>query len=259
MNWVSKMFSSSLGKKYIMALTGLFLCSFLVIHMVGNLQLFYNDSGLAFNKYAVFMTTNPLIKTTSYLLYATILFHAFKGIYLAYKNNQARPVKYAVYKGGSNSHWTSRNMGILGTILLVFIVVHMSDFWFEYKFGHIPYTRYVTDLQTGDIVSIDQMPEDFVMSSKMEESIDGFNKITIIKNLYLEVSEEFKEWYLVLLYVISMFAVSFHLYHGFQSAFQSIGLNHKKYNNFIKFIGIWVFSIAIPAGFAAMPIYFFFK
>ncbi|MFN4082485.1 MAG: succinate dehydrogenase cytochrome b subunit [Bacteroidia bacterium] len=259
MNWVSKMFSSSLGKKIIMSLTGLFLCSFLIVHMIGNLQLFYSDSGLAFNKYAVFMTTNPLIKTVSYLLYATILFHAFKGIYLAYKNQKARPVRYAVYNGTSNSHWTSRNMGILGTVILVFIVVHMSDFWYQYKFGHIPYTRYVTDLRTGDLINIEEMPSDFVMATKMEESIDGFNKITIVKNLYQEVSQEFKEWYLVLIYLFSMFAISFHLYHGFKSAFQSLGLNHKKYNGIIHFLGIWVFSIAIPASFAAMPLYFFFK
>lgn len=259
MNWVSKMFSSSLGKKIIMSLTGLFLCTFLVVHMLGNLQLFYQDAGLSFNKYAVFMTTNPLIKTVSYLLYFTILFHAFKGLYLAYKNQKARPVRYAVYNGAGNSHWTSRNMGILGTIILVFIVVHMSDFWYEYKFGHVPYTRYVTDLTTGKLIQVENMPETFTMATKMEESIDGFNKITIIKNLYLEVSEEFKNLPLVLLYIASMFAVSFHLYHGFKSAFQSLGLNHRKYNGLINFLGIWVFSIAIPLSFAAMPVYFFFK
>lgn len=259
MNWVTKMFSSSLGQKIIMALTGLFLCSFLIVHMVGNLQLFYNDGGLAFNKYSVFMTTNPLIKTISYLLYASILFHAFKGFWLVYKNKKARPTAYAVYDGKSNSHWTSRSMGILGTLILVFIVVHMANFWYEYKFGHIPYTRYITDLRTGEIVTAEAMPAEFVMASKMEESIDGFNKITIVKNLYLEVSEEFKEWYLVALYVFAMFGIGFHLFHGFKSAFQSMGLHHKKYNGLINFIGTWFFSILIPAAFAAMPLYFFFK
>lgn len=245
-----------------MSLTGLFLCSFLIVHMVGNLQLFYNDAGLAFNKYAVFMTTNPLIKTVSYLLYFTILFHAFKGIYLAYKNKKARPIGYAVYNGKSNSHWTSRNMGILGTIILVFIVVHMSDFWFEYKFGNIPYTEYQVNLETGKldkVAFLETENPNFKMDAKIEERTIGMTKIIITKDLYREVSEEFKEWYLVVLYLISMFAISFHLYHGFASAFQSLGLNHIKYNSIIKFLGTWIFSIAIPVGFAAMPLYFFFK
>lgn len=259
MNWITKMFSSSLGQKLIMSLTGLFLCSFLVIHMVGNLQLFKNDAGLAFNKYAVFMTTNPLIKTTSYLLYAAILFHAFKGIALVFQNKKARPVKYQAFDGKANSHWSSRNMGILGTIILVFVVVHMSNFWWEYKNGHVPYTRYMENIQTGEIQS-DYMPAEFKMNSKMEEQTEGLMKVTIVKDLYREVSEEFKtEWWLVALYVFSMGTLAFHLYHGFTSAFQTLGLNHKKYNGAINFIGIGVFAILIPIGFAAMPLYFFIK
>lgn len=227
--------------------------------MVGNLQLFKNDAGLAFNKYAVFMTTNPLIKTTSYLLYFAILFHAFKGLLLAYKNQKARPIKYQAFDGKANSHWSSRNMGILGTIMLVFIVVHMSNFWWEYKFGHVPYTRYMENIQTGEIAS-NYMPKGYVMNSKMEEYNDGIMKVTTVKDLYREVSEEFKtEWWLVALYVISMAAVAFHLYHGFQSAFQTLGLNHKKYNGIINIIGLGVFAILLPIGFAAMPLYFFIR
>jgi succinate dehydrogenase / fumarate reductase cytochrome b subunit len=259
MNWITKMFSSSLGQKLIMSLTGLFLCTFLVVHMIGNLQLFKNDAGLAFNKYAVFMTTNPLIMITSYLLYATILFHAFKGLWLAFKNQKARPVKYQAFDGKANSHWSSRNMGILGTIILVFVVVHMSNFWWEYKNGHVPYTRYMENIQTGEVVS-DYMPKEFTMHTKLEEQTEGLMKVTIVKDLYREVAEEFKtEWWLVALYVISMAALAFHLYHGFASAFQTLGLNHKKYNGLINFIGIGVFAILIPIGFAAMPLYFFIK
>lgn len=258
MNWITKMFSSSLGQKLIMALTGLFLCSFLIIHMIGNLQLFKHDAGLAFNKYAVFMTTNPLIKTTSYLLYAAILFHAFKGIALVFQNKKARPVSYQAFDGKANSHWSSRNMGILGTIILIFVVVHMSNFWFEYKFGHVPYTLYTENLQTGDITS-KLMDKDFVINSKLEEQTIGFNKFTTVKDLYNSVQLGFKEWWLVALYVLAMAALSFHLYHGFQSAFQTLGLNHKKYNGAINFIGIGVFAILIPIGFAAMPLYFFIK
>lgn len=262
MNWVTKMFSSTIGQKFIMALTGLFLCTFLIVHMIGNLQLFKADYGLAFNTYAVFMTTNPIIKFVSYGLYAFILLHAFKGIILIRKNNVARPVKYAVQNGAANSHWTSRNMGILGTMLLVFIAVHMGDFWFEYKFGHVPYTNYTVNLETGE-VRARALEASYVQYNKIEESITsteaGQFKNVNVKDLYREVEEGFKSWWLVAFYVIAMLAVSFHLYHGFKSAFQSLGLNHPKYNGLIQFIGLWFFSILIPAGFAAMPLYFFFK
>ena len=263
MNWVTKMFSSTIGQKFIMALTGLFLCTFLVVYMIGNLQLFKSDFGLAFNTYAVFMTTNPLIKFVSYGLYAFILLHAFKGFMLMRKNSVARPVKYAVQNGAANSHWTSRSMGVLGTLLLVFIVAHMSDFWFEYKFGHVPYTTYATNIANGDVKAIPMSP-DYTQFNKIEESMvsspDGNQyKVVIVKDLYKEVAEGFKVWWLVVFYVIAMVAVAFHLFHGFQSAFQSLGLNHPKYNGLIKSLGLWVFSIAIPAAFAALPIYFFFK
>jgi succinate dehydrogenase / fumarate reductase cytochrome b subunit len=262
MNWVTKMFSSTIGQKFIMALTGLFLCTFLVVHMIGNLQLFKSDFGLAFNTYAVFMTTNPLIKFVSYGLYAFILLHAFKGFMLMRKNSVARPVKYAVQNGAANSHWTSRSMGVLGTLLLVFIVAHMSDFWFEYKFGHVPYTTYATNIANGDVKAIPMSP-DYTQFNKIEEGMtadeNGQYRLVIVKDLYKAVASQFKEWYLVALYVLCMFAVAFHLYHGFKSAFQSLGLNHSKYNGLINFIGIWVFSILIPAGFAAMPLFFFFK
>jgi succinate dehydrogenase / fumarate reductase cytochrome b subunit len=251
------LFNSSIGKKVLMALTGLFLSVFLVVHVSGNFQLFKSDSGLAFNQYTVFMTTNPLIKTISYLLYATILFHAIKGILLVFENKKSRPVKYAVYKGDANSKWASRNMGLLGTVILFFIVIHLSDFWYAYKFGHVPYTLYKTELTTGKLVEVKEMEAGFKMGSKMEEMIIGDHKYVIVKDLYKEVKEEFKEWWLVLIYIVSMAALSFHLYHGFKSAFQSLGINNKKYNHLIHVVGVWVFAIIIPASFAAMPVYFF--
>lgn len=260
MNWFTKMFSSSIGQKLIVALTGLFLCTFLIVHALGNLALFKSDNGMSFNLYSVFMTTNPLIKTVSYLLYASIILHALKGIHLVYKNRQARPVQYAVENGKANSHWTSRSMGILGTIMLVFIVVHMSNFWFEYKFGHVPYVQYTENMITGQIDAtpfVDESGNPMTINKKMEEFVVGDKKITIVKDLYLEVSEEFKNPLLVLLYVLSMFAVGFHLFHGFKSGFQTIGLNHPKYNKAIQFLGTWFFAILLPAVFAAMPIYFF--
>lgn len=255
MSWLSQTFSSSLGRKLVMSLTGLFLCSFLVVHMSGNLQLFYNDQGLAFNRYAVFMTTFPPIKIVSYLLYASIIGHAIDGLYLAYRNRKARPVQYA--QVNKSSSWASRNMAVLGTVLLVFIAVHMSGFWYQYKFGHVPYRQYTENLQTGEITAA---PYAGTIKNKMEEYMkDESTRVTIVKDLYTEVAEAFKMLPIVLLYVIAMFAVAYHLVHGFQSAFQTLGINHPKYNGLINFLSIGVFAVLIPLGFAAMPIYFFIK
>lgn len=261
MNWFTKMFTSSIGQKFIVALTGLFLCTFLLVHASGNLQLFKHDNGMSFNLYTVFMTTNPLIKAFSYILYASILFHAFKGIHLAYKNRMARPIQYAMTDGKANSHWTSRSMGILGTLILVFLIVHMSDFWFKYKRGHIPYTQYTENMITGEIAAtpyVDESGNPKTFNKKMEEYVEGNNRITIVKDLYQEVVFQFKNPIIVLLYVLAMFAIAFHLFHGFRSGFQTLGLNHPRYNNAIQFLGTWVFAIIIPAIFAAMPLYFFF-
>jgi succinate dehydrogenase / fumarate reductase cytochrome b subunit len=139
----------------------------------------------------------------------------------------------------------------------------MKNFWFEYKFGHeIGYTSYYTNLVTGETGS-KEMSADYKQFNKLEEGMTaderGQYRLVIVKDLYKAVALQFKEWYLVALYVLCMFAVAFHLYHGFQSAFQTLGLNHSKYNGLIKFLGIWIYSILLPAGFAAMPLFFFFK
>jgi len=253
MNWLTNFLKSSIGRKLLMALTGFFLCAFLLVHLIGNMQLFKHDHGLAFNTYAVFMTSNPIIKFTSYGLYATILFHAFWGLYLVNTNRKARPVNYAVIDGKANSSWNSRWMGVLGTIILAFIVFHMADFWAEYKFGQVPYVQYSQDLNTLEVTA---MPTDAIDSKKIQFTESNV-EITIVKDLYQEVAVAFREWWIVLLYVLAMASISFHLVHGFKSAFQTLGFNHKKYNGLINFIGVWVFGIIIPILFAAMPVYFF--
>ena len=222
MSWLTDTLTSSIGRKLIMSLTGLFLIIFLVVHLAGNLQLLAGDNGEAFNAYAKFMTSNPIIKFTSYGLYAFIVLHIIMSLLLVIKNKQARPVGYAQVKGSANSAWTSRNMGILGTVILIFLVIHMRSFWFEMKFGTLP--------------------------------MDEFGN----KDLYLIVAEAFSQWWYVALYVVSMIGLGFHLSHGFSSAFQTLGINHKKYTPFIKGLGI-VYAIAIPAAFAAIPLYMFFN
>jgi len=217
---------SSLGRKYFMALTGLFLCLFLVVHMVGNLQLFNDDGGKSFNEYTYFMTHNPVIKLISYGNYAIILVHILDGLLLTLSNRKARPQGYQKVNQTHSSTWSSRNMGILGTIILVFLVIHLRTFWFEMHFGEMPVLTY-----------------------------DDPNKP--VKDLYTVVEAAFSEAWYVAVYVLSMFALAFHLYHGFQSGFQSLGLNHHKYMPIIKAAGLGIFAIIIPALFAAMPLYFF--
>src|SRR5579872_2581695 len=139
-------FNSSLGKKLIMALTGLFLCTFLIVHLGGNLLLFCNDEGYGFNVYANFLTHFPPIEVVAYLLYLAILVHSIYALVLTVQNRRARPIGYAA-PNRSPATWSSKNMGLLGSILLLFIVIHMSDFWYAYKYSDkIGFKEYRTDL-----------------------------------------------------------------------------------------------------------------
>ncbi|HWA32867.1 MAG TPA: succinate dehydrogenase cytochrome b subunit [Cyclobacteriaceae bacterium] len=223
MKWFTELFSSTLGRKLVMALTGLFLISFLIIHLIGNLQLLKHDGGEAFNVYAQFMTHNPIIKTISYTLYASILIHTLWALMLTVYNRKARGQGYAI--SGKSSTWSSRNMGILGTVVFIFIVIHMKDFWAQMHWGGIP-----TQTYNGNEV----------------------------KDLYAIVALAFGEAWYVILYVFCMIALAFHLYHGFGSAFQTLGLNHLKYNPVIKVVG-FTFALIVPALFAWIPIAMFFK
>ncbi|MEX2591356.1 MAG: succinate dehydrogenase cytochrome b subunit [Anditalea sp.] len=225
MSWVSKTLNSTLGRKLIMSLTGLFLILFLVGHVSGNALLFKDDGGQSFNKYAKFMTTNQFVQILSIVTYISILVHVVYSILLTIRNKKARPINYEVRNAGSNSSWNSRNMGILGTIILIFLVVHLQGFWYKMHWGDIPYVTY-----------------------------DGEE----YKDLYSIVVFAFQELWLVGLYVISMVFLAFHLAHGFASAFQTLGLNHSKYTPAIKTLGL-IFSIVVPVAFAAMPIYIYFS
>ena len=225
MTWVTKTLNSTLGRKLIMALTGLFLILFLTGHVSGNMLLFKGDGGQAFNMYAKFMTTNPAVKLLSYLTYISVIGHIIYSIALSQHNKSARPVPYSTSNGSSNSAWSSRNMGVLGTIILIFLVVHLQGFWAQMHWGEVPMITY-----------------------EGEE----------YKNLFLIVSEAFKQEWLVALYVLSMIFLGFHLSHGFTSAFQTLGINHKKYSPAIKAIGT-AYSILVPALFASMPVYIYFS
>ena len=205
-----------------MAFTGLSLALFIVVHLIGNLQLFYNDGGDAFNIYAHFMSTNPLIQASAWGLKGVILLHVIYAVVLTLTNRKARPVQYA--KESNNSSWMSRNMGLLGVVLLAFIVVHLANFWARYHYG-------------SDLPKV---------------TIEG----QTYTDLYLIVQQTFENPYLVGLYVISMLALALHLIHGFNSGFQTFGLNHPKLNAVVRFAGLGI-SVLVPLGFAMIPIYMF--
>ncbi len=219
MNWFIQTFTSTLGRKVLMSLTGLFLCLFLVIHLIGNLQLLKNDGGEAFNTYAQFMGHNPLIQIVSIGNFVFILLHILQSILLTLKNRAARPVQYAFQNNSST--WASRNMGILGSALFIFLAVHLSAFWWRMKFGEVPPITYEAGIE--------------------------------VKNLHLVATEAFKILPIVIFYVVSMALLGFHLSHGFASAFQTLGLSHPKYTPVIKAIGQFI-SILVPAGYALIPI-----
>ena len=226
MSWISKTFSSSIGRKIVMSLTGLFLCTFLVVHLVGNLQLFKHDGGVAFNSYSHFMGTNPIIRTIEWGLVLGFGFHIYEALMLTRRNRTARPQKYVANHSEQNSEWTSRNMGILGSIILIFLIVHLYNFFWRARFGGL-------------------------------DKIGGTNVETRdYDNLYQAVVSSFHVWWYVLLYVAAQASLGYHLWHGFGSGFQTLGLNHRKYTPLIKSVG-YGFAVVVSAGFAAMPLYFF--
>jgi succinate dehydrogenase / fumarate reductase cytochrome b subunit len=279
----SALLKSSLAKKYWMALTGLFLCLFLAGHLAGNLQLIFSDA-LHFNQYALFMTSNPAVKILSYLTYLSILFHAVDGFLLTYQNVKARPIGYAKNNPSKNSSFSSRNMAVLGTLILVFIVVHMVNFWAVMHFdknmplqtisvemmgqkqdlyvttngGYMPVMQVAKSheeaMKTGAQTYIENRTEFYNTQAKVKIA-DGY------KDLHKITIAFFKDpkfgLIATLLYVLAMIVLAFHLLHGFSSAFQSLGVNNPKYNPAIKGFGM-AFAIVVPLLFAIIPIYIHF-
>ena len=221
-------FTSTIFRKVLSSLTGLFLITFLLGHLAGNLQLFIPgvEGQTQFNKYALFMTTNPIVKVLSILTYFSIVLHVIMTLYLAVQSHRARPVQYVVSSGNKNSNWSSRNMSILGISILFFLVIHLRSFWYKMHFGDMPY----------------------------QHLSDG----TKIKDLYLVTTSAFQDPIYTLFYVISMIALSLHLKHGVESAVQTIGLKVQNYEKLFKFIAI-IIAFSIPTVFASIPIYLFIK
>ena len=218
MTW-NQFFTSSIGKKFTMALTGIFLVLFLIIHAGINSSIFLNDNGETFTTLGHFMSHNWIVRFLEIGLFAGLIMHIIQGLVLWKQNRSARPVPY-YNKKDRGSTWYSRSMGILGTLLLIFLVIHISHFFVGTKIA----------LYSGD------QPH----------------------SLFNEMKEVFSHWWIVAIYLGGIIALFWHLLHGFQSALQTLGLNNKKYTTIIKFIGIG-YTVIICTLFALMPLAMYFK
>jgi succinate dehydrogenase / fumarate reductase cytochrome b subunit len=214
----NKLSTSSIGRKVLMALSGFFLMFFLVQHLIINLLSVINKN--SFNEVSHFMGTNPVIQfVLQPLLIFGVIFHLFMGIYLEFKNNKARPIKYAMDKPSTNSSWMSRNMIITGLMIFLFLGLHFYDFW-------IPEIK--------------------------DKFIDGIWDDTT--KYFPHLQHKFHDLWRVIIYCVSFIFLSLHLLHGFQSAFQSAGFNSNKHTPTIKKLSN-IYAISIPLGFIFIAIF----
>ena len=219
MKW-SEFFTSSVGKKFIMSLTGISLIAFLVVHVGINACIWANDGGEMFNKASHFMGTTVVIRILEVGLFAGLILHIVQGLVLEVQNRSRRKTGYAVKLGNRGSKWYSRSMGLLGTLLLFFLVMHLSHFWVPSRF---------TDLPTVDI--------------------DGKE----IANQYADIIRVFQSPLVDVLYILGCASLLYHLLHGFQSAFRTLGVPNGKYIDIIRVVG-YIFAVVVSIAFAMMPV-----
>ncbi len=222
MKW-SEFFTSSVGKKWVMALTGLFLITFLVVHAGVNACIWANDGGVMFNKAAHFMGSMIVIRIVEIGLFAGIFLHIIQGYVLELTNRSKRGKGYQVNLGNKGSKWYSRSMGLLGTILLLFFILHWYHFWIPSRFTGIP------------------GPEMELTGGKH------------IHNLFALMQFTFRELWVVIVYVFACFSLCWHLIHGFESAFRTVGVSNNRYLTLIRTVGIG-YSVIISLAFAMMPV-----
>lgn len=216
MNKFTALYRSSVGKKIIMSLSGLFLCTFLVVHVTINLFLFKQDGGEMYNRYSEFMSTNPFIRVIEIVLFAGLIAHVISGVVVWLKNRASRPVGYEMYRLKDNTTFTSRTPTLTASASLVafFLVVHLKTFWVPNRFWE-----------------------------------------TAPQSNYDLVAAAFSDPVYSLFYIVALVFLAFHLRHGFQSGFQTLGLSDKRYKWLIDGVAV-VFWLLIPLAFAAMPAYF---
>ncbi|GIK60181.1 MAG: succinate dehydrogenase cytochrome b subunit [Ignavibacteriota bacterium] len=219
MSSVTIFLNSSIGKKLIMAVTGSFLIIFLIVHLIGNITLFFGAN--AFNGYvATLDVIKPLIRVIEVVLLTAFVLHIFNGTKLWIENKRARGINYKVNGSSENSNVYSRTMFLSGSIIFIFLISHLGTFFWRFN---VYDPMGLADIhQYFDIV------------------------------VYF-----FGIWWYVILYIIAMILLGIHLNHGFQSAFQTFGWNHKTYFPLIQKIGT-IYAVIMSIGFASMPVYFFF-
>jgi succinate dehydrogenase / fumarate reductase cytochrome b subunit len=222
---MSNFLSASIGRKVFMSLTGLFLISFLLIHLTLNLFLIFDDSGDLFNQAAHFMATNPIIKIVEPILALGFIIHIIWAVWITLDNMKARPQKYE--SGDQLLKWwaPSKNMFIIGGMIFIFLILHLFNFWVKIKI-------------TGDEL--------------LGTSEEMHNTYALVSNLFIHYPlYDF-------IYVLSGIFVGLHMSHGFWSAFQTIGLNNIKWMKRLKCLANLI-GFVFAIGFASIPIYFLIK
>ena len=223
---MSNITETSIGKKIIVSLSGMFLMVFLMVHLVVNLTLIIDDSGELFNKAAHFMATNPAIKIVEPILALGFIIHLFYTGYVTLLNYMARPARYKMRKTKETSGWASKNMFFLGSTVFIFLVIHIWNFFWKIKF------------------SGDSLLDHIVVDGEQME------------NTYNLVSTLFKTSIIYsVLYMVGSIALGFHLSHGFWSSFHTIGLNNDNWMSRLRIIAV-IFAVIIAAGFISIPLYF---
>ena len=224
-----QMFTSSIGKKFVMGLTGIFLISFLIVHVGLNATIWADDGGKMFNAGANFMGSMLLIRILEIGLFAGIILHIVQGYMVTAENNSKRKVGYAVNYGNRGSKWYSRSMGLLGTLIMLFLIMHIWHFWVPSRLG------------------------DFAGAKALEETHYEGALSAQYHDLYKRMIEVFQNPYVVIIYVVGCLSLLYHLMHGFESAFRTIGVHHNRYLRMLRFTGR-AFSIIICLAFAMMPV-----
>lgn len=225
---MSSFMSASIGRKFLMSITGLFLISFLAIHLTLNLFLTFDDSGNLFNLAAHFMATNPFIRIMEPLLALGFVVHIIWSGWITLDNMKARPQKYE-YGDQLLSWWApAKNMFILGSMVLVFLVIHLFNFWVKMKF-------------TGDPL----------LSGVVVGGVEMHNAYALVSNLFLN------RWYDTI-YILGGILVGLHISHGFWSAFQTIGFSNQIWLKRLKFLAVAI-GFLFALGFSYIPIYFMIK
>lgn len=232
---MSSLLSSSIGKKLLMGLSGLFLMLFLVVHLLLNSFLLIPDGGEMFNAGAHFMATNPLIKIVEPVLFLVLIVQIIVAVILTIENRRARgSIRYASGNKTTGVTWASQNMFVLGVAVLAFLILHLYHFWVKMKLTGSP----LLDEVTIDIAGVQ----------------------TVVSNSYALVNATFASLWIVVVYIVASIALTIHLTHGFWSAFQSLGTNNEIWRKRLTVIG-YIYAWVVGLGFSAIALgqYLFFQ